>query len=76
MYEESLIQKFRENPEIQHACIRKKKVGQPRVGPVTLANGELLDGSKQMSVWLMLLPQLILAPLSLMMLPTRSLMGL
>ena len=49
MYEENLIEKFRENPKVLHAYIRKKKVGRPTVGPLTLANGELSDDAKQMS---------------------------
>ena len=48
-YEESLIKRFRENPKVLHAYIRKKKVGRPTVGPLTLASGELSDDAKQMS---------------------------
>ena len=49
MYEESCIQKFRENPKVLHAYIRKKKVGRPTVGPLSLATGELTDDAKLMS---------------------------
>ena len=48
-YEESLIQKFRENPKVLHAYIRKKKVGRPTVGPLTLVTGDLSDDAQQMS---------------------------
>ena len=33
MYEENLIEKFRENPKVLHAYIRKKKVGRPTSWP-------------------------------------------
>ena len=48
-YEENLIEKFTETPKVLHAYIRKKKVGRPTVGPLTLANEELSDDAKQMS---------------------------
>ena len=44
-----MIHKFRENPKVIHAYIRKKTVGRPTVGPLTLANGELSDDAKLMS---------------------------
>ena len=75
-YEESLIKKFRENPTDLHAYIRKKKLGRLTVGPLILASGELPYDAKQMSVWQMLLPWFIPAPLPLALLSTRSLMGL
>ena len=48
-YEDSLIERFRENPKLLHSYVRSKKTIPSSIGPLKLPSGELCSDSSAMS---------------------------